>query len=453
MNGNYDRRVILVTGLVLLVLGIAVVPGVVLAQPANLTLNTVGERSALMAGAVVAAGGTADSVYYNPAGLAQGRHTTLSVSTSAFTYVSEEAPGGLTLVQSGDDVQEKLAGRVVGAYTPALCAARAIGGRDSRHRVGACLITPLSGKTAAAGAARMSNGSTSINVATDTDVSSLYGTLGYARGNDDFSVGISTSIKHVRAGTALQMTLVDREKGADTTRLMLAGTVDARMLGQEFTAGFSWRPKRWLRVGGRVVSPTFVYSREVSTTNSIVHSKEEQAPVFWEQQVQSGVYSSTDSSRATMQGWLSTVGAAVLISGRHRLEVDGEYYVPVQDGQRAVVNFRAGAEFEVGRRFLARAGVFTDYSPMEELPELAPENTNVPPRLDIYGATLGATWLGASESNKLGIKTISLGVRGSVGLGEMLGFVGDMEHTSSFNMVQPYRQYGITLLAGTTFNL
>lgn len=157
MNRCLRRIVCGVLRVVLVALVLGGVSGRLAAQPANLTLNTVGERSALMAGAVVAAGGTADSVYYNPAGLAQGRHSMLSVSNSAFTYVT-----------------------------------------------------------------------------------------------DGFLVGVSTSFKHVRVGTALQVTLIDRDMGEDTTRLMLAGSVDARMLGQEFTAGFSWRPARWLRGGGRV---------------------------------------------------------------------------------------------------------------------------------------------------------------------------------------------------------
>jgi hypothetical protein len=433
----------------------------------------VGGRAMVLAGAFAAIADDPSGIYYNPAGIADARNTSLQVSTSLYGFerstigrnVGVPVPGLETL-----DIKKFTELVIVPASAGFVSTfGQKDAGGERRHAYGLSVVVPSYRSFSASAAGDFATYQRRV---TDRE---LWSGAGYGyRLSENLRVGV--------AGYYILRSVADRE---DVTTSQATGLVDAdgKAIQQRFQAvtnDISFTNGSLLLIVGAKYKPAPGWSVGVAleTPSLQVHS---QASMQFTRAVSDPTTTPTPSSTftvitpenarsqtkraASLRGGVSYVSIAsftlsadatvtapveyTLIKG----ELPGGGSLPLSKlpfsphvERRPVANFNIGGEYLIVREVSIGAGIYSDLSSAPHIREQSP-NADQQPHVDMAGMTMSLGYFGDHTLSRLGV-VYSFGHGQDVIPKSDIGRV--LEQDQTFQRV-PYAQSFFYVFLSSTF--
>lgn len=376
----------------------------------------VGGRAIGLGGAFCALADDPSGLYYNPAGIADVRHTSLQVSSSLYGFESGTLDERLGLPVPGvENLDIEFTDLIVipasAGYVNTFGAEREDG--TAPHAYGVSVLVP-SFRSFSAG--RSDGGTSYRRRVTDR---SLWSGAGYAR-------KIGSRLRVGAAGFYVLRSVVDLEDltaseevlgGAADRFQTVANDISFVNGNALFLLGVKYTLDRRLHLGASLRSPSIplhsqarlAFASGDSDPTALPEPRSEFGRI-----VLDGVRSETRYGAALRAGaaWIEpyrfTVSADVMVHApvSYKLiaiepELRGRLPFSPSIDRRTVVNFNAGAEYLVIRQVSVSAGVYSDFSSAPPIPQLPTRDQ--PPRVNLLGLTMALGYFGEHTLSRLGV--------------------------------------------------
>lgn len=419
----------------------------------------IGERAAGMGGAFTAISDEATGAFYNPAGIARARADLIQVSMSAFRLRQKEIR---VADICGREVENDHGSFL--SFPAALGFVKLIDGGSLRHAVGLTLAVPASDKIAFASSesniqcsfAGVDFGQSEFRVERI-----LEGGVTYALAlSSRLSLGLGLAFS-VRSLSSTQLSIaVASSRDGDRAQISTTGSVlESNVWSSFLRLGVLWQATDHLSLGLAVVTPAVrLHSHgrlDLLAGGSIFDANEplpsgDASALFLE-----------DAEFYFQTPWALAFGAALSTERGLTLAADLRVHLPVAGYRtvaspdlrpdeapyairRLIVNANLGASYALSADWELRAGLFTNFS---AVPEDALEASWLGERIDLFGATLGAS-LTADEHSSLGAA-----LQAQMGRGESLSARLDAE-TAALDLPRtPVDELSIILYVGGRYDL
>ena len=366
----------------------------------------IGDRASGMGGAGIAIARSVDAVYYNPAGLTESKHDSLSLSANLYGFESFRQRNAL---YPGEDASS----------SSFVTIPTAVGGvrRFSDEWVcGFGVFTPDNDKSDFI--VSKANG-THLYTLNSTDQTLWFGPAVGWRPSGDSPFSLGAAVFGVYRSMQLSQSIYHSENGQMTHAYDMDDFGVMGTLGAQYRFGDGWK------AGATVQSPNLHLYGDGRRSVSAYLSDED---------TQAGVYSDdldTDNRQALQLG----LGVGRSVAGQYAFDFDVTYHPSTSydlmdwdfgdlygnDSARVemndVVDFSLGGEYYVAENWPVRAGVYTAFS-ATDVPDDTNDDSVIETDLDLVGFTFSV----GRETETMGI---NVGIEYAFGHGHTLGYKYD----------------------------
>ncbi len=382
----------------------------------------VGGRAVVLGGAFTAIADDPSGIYYNPAGIADERHSSLQVSTSLYGFERSSIDQRLGLPVPGvENLEYKRFTELIvipasAGFISGFGPKNDNGQHTQAYGVSVMVPSYRSFSTSFTGRLENSTGDAAyLRRVTDRE---LWSGAGWAiRLGDKLRLGLS--------GYYILRSVADREDvtvhrpiaGGDTERFDLV-TNDVSFTNGNvcLIGGAKYRLLPELSVGLSVQSP----SLQAHSNASLAFSRAVSDPDASPPASTFDRLTLTNARSETHYGWVVRAGTAYVRTFKYTLAADVSYHAPVsytlidvapeyrqrlpfnpEVRRRGVMNFNAGGEFLVVREVSIGAGVFSNFSTAPAIPKTP--NDDYQPHVNLYGLSMTLGYFGEYTLSRLGV--------------------------------------------------